>query len=39
MVNLIGDTPRHCAADDGSEELKILFASTPVQNYGILNGH
>ena len=24
-----GDTPRHCAADDGSEEMKFLFASTP----------
>mmetsp|Transcript_9312 Transcript_9312/g.17768 ORF Transcript_9312/g.17768 Transcript_9312/m.17768 type:complete len:369 (-) Transcript_9312:1392-2498(-) len=33
-----GDTPRHCAADDGSEELKILFASTtPMQN-GSTNG-
>ena len=33
-----GDTPRHCAADDGSEEMKLLFESTPVQSNGA-NGH
>lgn len=39
-----GDTPRHCAADDGSMEMKTLFDSTPVhktssRSRNVANGH
>ena len=34
-----GDTPRHCAADDGSQEMKFLFDSFPEKSSEKINGH
>lgn len=33
-----GDTPRHCAADDGSPDMQRLFAETPMVTSATMNG-